>query len=38
MRWKNRQMKHGQASDCIQLRAWLTKAIAPKYPWVLDQE
>jgi hypothetical protein len=38
MRWSNRQMKHGQASDCIQLRAWLAKEVAPKYPWVADEE
>jgi hypothetical protein len=38
MRWSNRQMKHGQATDCVQLRAWLAKAVAPKYSWVIDQE
>src|SRR5690606_1508363 len=35
MRYRNRQMKHGQASDCLQLRSWLARSVAPKFPWVL---
>ena len=38
MRWSNTQMKHGQASDCLQLRAWLAKEVAPDYSWVVDKE